>query len=396
MKRRISDLMDHIAESNVEMNMVTPLSSQRIKEITMRNVKKTKRIRRIGSKLLIAAAILSMLAVTAFAAEMIFNAGDVIRDTFGEEFSDNQVEVMNELGASFTPQTITSEGTTITLSAAYADENVLAMYLQVTAPEGTVLPDGIEYDFYDYNTENWNVLELPKGIKYGAYGYSIIIRPLADDDPADNYKNFYVTMHSQSGEGIRFNDGVSKLYHITGIYEQVADAQGDEDAYVPIATGDFTFEVGLCNEAEMISLDVDGLTYGGEKTRTWTHDSPCGDFCNEYLTGETDTETGLPVHSESWEYSVTAGKLVLSALSADWEVSYEATAGFTRGLDFCVVMNDGTIAEMKPSGGRDDGRVRSGTVLFAEPLNFADVDYILIGDEELGQTYKVYLPDAAE
>ena len=146
----------------------------------------------------------------------------------------------------------------------------------------------------------------------------------------------------------------------------------------------------------MISLDVDGLTYGGKKTRAWTHDSPCGDFCNEYLTGETDTETGLPVHSESWEYSVTAGKLVLSALSADWEVSYEATAGFTRGLDFCVVMNDGTIAEMKPSGGRDDGHVRSGTVLFAEPLNFADVDYILIGDEELGQTYKVYLPDAAE
>lgn len=392
MTYKISELLDDYPAEPMEMAINTPLSGKRIREMTMRKVNKNKP-KRILFRVLVAAAIIAALAMTAFAAEKLFGAGDVIRDTFHENLSDDQVEVINDLGASFVPQTISSEGTTMTLAAAYGDENVLFLYLQVVAPEGTVLPDGIEYDFYDYNTENWNVLELPEDIKYGAYGYSISIQPLADADPTDNRKDFYVTMHGQTGAGIRFNDGVSKLYHITGIYEQVADADGDRDAYAPILTGDFTFDVGLCNKAEMVDLNVDGLTYGGAKTRAWTHDSPCGAFCDEFLTGERDAETGLPIHSESWEISVTARRLALSSLSADWEVTYEATDGHTCGLEFFVVMKDGTIVEMKATGGRDDGHTSSGTVIFAEPINFAEVDYILIGDPDVGEPYKMYLTE---
>lgn len=392
MTRKISDLLDAYPVEPIEMETNTPLSGKRIREMTMRKVNKNKP-RRTLFRVLVAAAIIAALSMTAFAAEKLFAAGDIIREEFDNNLSDGQVDIINDLGASFTPQTITSEGTTITLSAAYADENVLAMYFQVTAPEGTVLPDGIEYDFYDYNTEFWNVLELPKDVKYGAYGYSVNILPLTDDDPTDNQKNFYVTIHSQSGEGIKFNDGVSKLYHITGIYEQVVDVDGDMDAYAPIVSGDFSFDVGLCNQAEMIALKVDGLHYGGSKTRTWTHDSPCGTFCDEYLTGEMDAETGLPIHSEDWQISVTARKLVISSLSADWEVSYEATGGYTCGLEFNVIMKDGTTVDMKITGGRDNGSVRSGTVIFTEPIDFAEVEYIEVGDPEVGEPYKLYLTE---
>ena len=397
MNRKISDLMDHIGETNVELDMLTPLSSQRIKEITMKKVKKNNSVRRFGVRLLIAAAIISMMAVTAFAAENVFQAGDWFRGLFNDEISDGQVEVINELGADFAPQTITSEGTTITLSAAYGDENVLFMYFRVVAPEGTVLPDGITYDFYDYNTQNWNVLELPEGVDYAKHGYSLDIEPLADADPSDNHKDFLVKIESQSGNGIRFNDGKSKLYHITGIYEQVTDVDGDEDAYVPLATGDFTFDVGLCNAAEMIELDVGGLTYGGDKTRTWTHDSPCIESCSEELTGETDPVSGLPIHSESWTYSVTAKSLRITQISAEWECEYTCDYGFIYGLDFVVVMKGGSrIEALSGIGNLDGGTWSKGTAVFTEPLDLEQVDYILIGDEELGQTYKVFLPDAAE
>lgn len=394
---KISDLMDRITETNVELDMVTPLSSQRIKELTMKNVRKTRRVHRFSVRLLVAAAVISMLAVTAFAAEDLFRAGDWFRDLFAEEISDSQVEVINDLGASFTPQTVISEGTTITLSSAYGDENVLFLYLQVTAPEGTVLPDGINYDFYDYNMDDWNVLELSEDADYSLGGYSIDIKPLADEDPTDNQKDFHVTIESQSGEGIRFNDGVSKFYHITGIYEQVADAEDDHDAYVVIAPGSFTFDVGLCNQAEMIDLKVDGLTYGGAKSRTWTHDSPCDTMCSANLTGETDPETGLPIHAKSWNYSVTARKLRITQLSADWSCDYDCDICISCGLDFMVVLKDGSKIIAIPGIGDSHADTWSaGTAVFAEPLDFDQVDYILIGDEELGQTYKIYLSDVGE
>lgn len=79
MKRRISDLLEGIREDTVELNTQTPLSSNRIKELTMSKInseKKTHNTKRIAFRILVAAAAISLLTVTAFAAENVFGAGD--------------------------------------------------------------------------------------------------------------------------------------------------------------------------------------------------------------------------------------------------------------------------------------------------------------------------------
>lgn len=412
MNRRISDLMDHIGETYVEVNMVTPLSSQRIKEITMRNVKKANSVRRGGMRLLFAAAIIAMLVVTAFAAENVFKAGDWFRGLFDEEISDGQVEVINDLGRVFEEQTQTNEGTTVIMHAAYGDAYVLHLYLSVEAPEGTVLPDDILYTFHDGNAEyaedeeRYRLLSPGKDAPYKTISQQIEIEALPDDDPGDNKKDFHVLVNGQAGTKCNFNDGYTKYFNISGIWQQIPNMNEDEDGYEMLASGTFSFEVGLTEAAEMIELkEAEGFVYGGEKSETWTHDSPCLNFCEQNLTGETDPETGLPVHSESWVYQVTVKKLSISPMSVEWEVEYTCDNDqLGCGLEFCVVMKDGSQVKAGAVGSRSDAPpwltggpgIGEGLNYFNVPIDLAEVDYILIGDEELEQTLKVYLPDAAE
>ena len=273
--------------------------------------KQEKKGKRMAFRLLVIAAAISLITMTAFAAEEYFNVGEIIRGMFREDFSDSQAEVVNQLGGDFQPETQTSEGTTVTLAAAYGDAYTLHLYLQVEAPEDTVLPDGILYDFCDWNAidfsakDHWENLKPGENAPYDTISRSMDIEPLADDDPTDNKKDFHVTISGQPGTDCKFNDGYSKFFNMTGIYQQVLDVDGDEDGYVQLAPGNFSFDVGIVNEVESIQLDVDGLTYGGHKTRSWTHDSPCSPLCDEELTGETDPETGLPIHAEEWDYEVT-------------------------------------------------------------------------------------------
>lgn len=418
MKRRISDLLEDIVDDTVELSSETPLSSQRIKELTMSKINKEKKPRngkRIAFRILAAAAAVSLVTLTAFAAENIFGAGDWFRDILGrrleedrqfiqqeglditpqETVSQEQIEVVNELGQVFQETSIESEGTTMTLTAAYADANVIHLYFQAEAPEGTVLPDGILYQFYDYNSEDWNILELPEGAPYEMSGYFVDVEALPDADPTDNRKDFYVTIYAQSGMEMKFNDGVSKLYHITGIYEQVVDMNGDEDGYVRLAPGEFTFDIGIANETKVVELDVAGLTYGGNKSRTWTHDTPCNVSCQEYLTGENDPDTGLPIHAESWDYTVTPKRLAISPLSADWVCDYTCSdERAVYSLSFRVVMKDGSSPLLLDGGGsyNDEECMSSGTEFFSTPIDLDQVDYILIGDPDINSTYKVYLP----
>jgi len=421
-KRRISDLLDGIPAESMELNPSTPLSSQRIKELTMMKIHQNeKKKRRIGVKLLALAAAISMLGVTAFAAEEVFGAGDFFRNilgiqlqesrdhaeengldvTYAETISENQIEVVNELGQVFEAQTYTDQGTTMTMTAAYADENIVHMYLKMEAPEGTVLPDDILYTFCDWNAEpledgeGYRMFTVAEDAPYDSIGFtSDCIQVLPDSNPADNKKEFLVTLTNSFSEVVKFNDGYSKYLHINGIYEQVVNVNGDEDGYTLIAPGSFTFDFGMANEAEAIALDVRGLTYGGEKSRSWTHDSPCIPLCDEKLTGQTDPATGLPVHAESWSYTVTAEKLNLSPLSASWECSYDCDdSGKSFGLAFSVVLKDGTTVPKLNIGGSWDGEGTSGgTTYFAVPVDMVQVDYILLGDPEIDSTHKIYLP----
>lgn len=423
MKRRISDMLDDFPAENFELKESTPLSSQRIKELTMRKItKKTeKKSSRAAVKILALAAAISMLGVTAFAAEEIWGAGDFFRNilgiqleeqqdyarengldvTYPETVSEEQIQVVNALGQVFEEQSYTDQGTTMTMTAAYADENIVHMHLKLEAPEGTVLPDDIIYQFCDWNAidfeseKRYRMITVAEEAPYDSIGYiSDGIKALPDEDPTDNKKEFLVTLTNSFSEKVKFNDGYSKYLNVAGIYRQDVNVNEDEDGYTLLAPGNFSFDFGMVNEVQAVELDVNGLTYGGDKTRTWTHDSRCDDFCNDVLTGETDADTGLPVHSESWNYTVTARMLNLSPLSAKWECAYECDneqMGYQLG--FQVVLKDGTtVPKLHIGGGYDGDGFSGGTDYFAVPIDMEQVDYILLGDPEISSTHKIYLP----
>lgn len=391
----------------------------------MSKIENKKKPKRIAFRVLVAAAVIAMLTLSAFAAEEIFGAGDWFRGilsaqlaedqvraekegvTIRETLSESQIKVVNDLGKVFEAQTQTSEGTTVTMHAAYGDAYILHLYFRVEAPEGTVLPDGILYDFCDHNAidysdpDHFQMLKPEKNAPYDAISYSMDIEILPDEDPADNKKDFHVTIHGQSGTKAKFNDGISKYFSMTGIYQQIPDVNMDEDGYVQLAPGNFSFDIGMANEVQTIKLDADGFAYGGEKIRIWTHNSPCIESCEEELTGETDPETGLPTHSETYNYEVQVDNVSISPLSADWQVKYTCdNAQMSFGLDFRVVMKDGTSpitylasATDRVPAENDGVGLSVGTTYFTIPIDLEEIDYILIGDEELGETCKLYLPE---
>ncbi|MGM9599957.1 MAG: hypothetical protein ACI3W5_00040 [Faecousia sp.] len=402
MKYNISDLLDQFDAQDVELTGISPLSSQQIKEITMKKVNGTyKRKSKIFRKIFIAAAIIASLAVSAFAANQTLGAGDWFRSE--KNLSESQMELVNELGESFQPQTYTNQGTTIEAKAAYAEDHVLYLYLSVTTPEGTVLPDGVTYDFVDrsvatdYSDPNaFHCNHLGGNAPYKALYNFMKVIALKDDDPTDNKKDFIVELTTQTNQETNFIDGYTKFLPILGIYEQVFNVNGDEDGYRLIAPCDFRVDITLNHPMEQVSLDVDGICFGGVKTRTWTHDSKCLGACEEFLTGQTDPETGLPIHEETYEYNVTARTLTLSPLSASWRNDCECSnSNMALGLAFRIVMKDGSTVEISTVNFgqiRPDNTECAGTSIFAAPIDLDDVDYVLIGDSKVGETYKVYLP----
>ncbi len=428
MKRRISDMLDGYQVQSVDFNNGTPLSPERIKELTMQKINHNeKKGKRTSFRFLVVAAVIAALTMTVVAAEEIFGAGDWFREILNiqlekdagraeqigenvqETISDGQIEVVNDLGKVFEEQTQTSQGTTVTMHAAYGDASILHLYFSVEAPAGTVLPDDILYTFHDGNAEytkeeeRYIPLTPDENAPYDTISQFVDVEALPDENPGDNKKDFHVVINGQMETECRFNDGYSKYFHIRGIWQQVVNVNEDEDGYELLAPGEFAFDVGLTGEPEVIQLkEAEGFSYGGEKSRTWTHDSPCLQVCGEDMTGETDPDTGLPIHSETWNYKVTVKKLTISSMGVESHVEYtcdDRWKGF--GLYCKVVMKDGTSPATGEYGSGSDRPIEEdggigeswGISYFNVPIDLKAVDYILIGDEELGQTMKLYLPE---
>lgn len=91
MRRNISDLLDQYPAEDVELGGFTPYSPSRIKEITMNNIENrelrpnqtAKRFK--PARLLLAAAVVAALSVSALAAGHFFKAGEQFQDFFTPE-----------------------------------------------------------------------------------------------------------------------------------------------------------------------------------------------------------------------------------------------------------------------------------------------------------------------
>ena len=300
MNKRISDLLDHYTDESVDLTSNSPLSSARIKELTMKKIteKRTSRLRRLPVRIAAAAAIVAALTVSALAAARIFGAGDLMQGLFrqwaNEPLTTTQVETLNGMGHVFDGSeeySVTSNGATMTPVAALADEDCYYLQLRVEAPEGTVLPDldwDTEGDYTLYGIGSGTSMEL--GLAYGSYhgtdlpfssavdvfgsgfvqyagGRSYGCTTLPDDDPTDNVKDIVLTFYSENFKDIRLNDGKAKKLHIKGLWVQRRD-EDDSVGWVatPVFRGDFILDIGGSFESQVATIDCGGAEWTDPST----------------------------------------------------------------------------------------------------------------------------------
>ena len=380
MKRNISDLLDRYPAEDVELGGNSPYSSNRIKEITMKNIHTETKSRKRGFKparLLVAAAVAAAFTVSALAAGRLLG-GELFGDVFSrgnDSLTPGQMETIDRLVQTFegqdgaAPAAVTDNGASITPLAALADENVYYLRLRVEAPEGTALPDldwerdGACYQLFGPEADDHLTLEPAEGA-YPAdtFGYQLNFRPLPDSEPNDNVKEFVVQFTNLSDDGIALNDGVSKQLTIHGLWTQDSDK-----AYTSIFTGEFAFDIGLNFQSQLLDLAVDGLTWS-----TRAEDEFRG---VAYDVTNTVKQMSLSPLSLSYRYTTT--------LPADnnW---IDAGLGPVE-----IVLTDGTSIPCIHGRDTDLGNSQAGTrelegfVVFDQPLDLSQVDHLQYGDNKI-------------
>ena len=147
MKRRISDLMKELRVEDVELEYNAPLSSRRIEELTMNKItKKETKPKHIGFRLLIAAAVIMALAVTAFAAGggVEWFMGYFARNS-KTELSAGQIEFIDENAVELN-QSQTIGDYTVTLESYISGGSEVYLKMSIQAPADIGLSK-YEYSF---------------------------------------------------------------------------------------------------------------------------------------------------------------------------------------------------------------------------------------------------------
>lgn len=380
MKRNISDLLDRYPAEDVELGGNSPYSSNRIKEITMKNIRTETKSRKRGFKparLLVAAAVAAAFTVSALAAGRLLG-GELFGDVFSrgnDSLTPGQMETIDRLVQTFegqdgaAPAAVTDNGASITPLAALADGNIYYLRLRVEAPEGTALPDldwerdGACYQLFGPEAADRLTLEPAQGAyPADAFGYQLNFRPLPDSEPNDNVKEFVVQFTNLSDDGIALNDGVSKQLTIHGLWTQDSDK-----VYTPIFTGEFAFDIGLNFQSQLLDLAVDGLTWS---------------------TRAEDEFRGV-----AYDVTNTVKQMSLSPLS----LSYRYTTTLPKDNNWIgaglgpveIVLKDGTAIPCIHGCDTDVGDSQTGTrelegfVVFDQPLDLSQVDYVQYGENKI-------------
>jgi len=345
MKRHISDLMDYI-QPDIPMTGAAPLSSQRIKELTMSKVKKNTR-KRLSFRVLLVAAILAALGVTAVAADQLWGVSGIFMGSFNDELEPERIELVDDLGAPF-PNGITDNGATVTPVSLLGDDTYFHLHLRVEAPAGTVLPDDIMYQLDGMGASEKLTLDVPRDI-YKDISGEIKVETLPDEDPTDNVKEFMIRWYNiDEHVDLRFNDGVSKILTIPGLWEQT-----EAKEYREIFTGAFSFDIGRYQLVTLAQADVAGLSAwcsgaGSQVTLQSMTLSPLG---IRYL-----YTADMPENSTQYPYG-----------------------------EFEIVMKDGTRFQTRRSGvGIDpDTGAYGSSAQFYEYIPLEDIAYILFGEHKI-------------
>lgn len=377
MKKRISDLLDTYQDDSVELSGPTPLSSARIKELTMNKINETKTAKkavRLTTRLLAAAAAVAALTASAMAVNYAIGAGGLMQGFFtqdGGALTTGQIENLDQVGQTFEGG-VTDNGATITPIAALADEHCYYLRLRIEAPEGTVLPD-LDPDadgYYQLEGMQWPEEEMTFTSENGEniMGIGCTLEWQPDSDPADNVKEVVLRFTAQGTEPAVFNNQEGKILTIRGLW-----IQSPGKAYTPVFTGNFALNVGGAFEPRSLTVDCGGADH--------------------------IDETGLG-------YTVWLDRIELTPLSISmWyrdnvkpdqtsRVHFGGSSGICEGLQ--IVLKDGTVAfDNVPTWTYDpadlnwdaatmlaDGPINDRNCYdpFDQPLDLDQVDYLKFGD----------------
>lgn len=297
MNKRISDLLDHYADEGVDLTGDSPLSSARIKELTMNKITEERkpRLLRLPARIAAAAAIVAALTVSALAAAQIFGAGDLMQGLFNqwtdEPLTTTQVEILNGMGRVFDGSeeySVTSNGATITPIAALADGDAYYLRLRIEAPEGTVLPDldgetkgryvlhgpgrqdtgerlHLEVPDSYYDQVRLSTAYVTPGMREVARGMAWNYYTLPDDDPTDNVKELVLILFSIEYKDIPYNDGVPKRLTVGGLWIEPPRTE-EKEHYTEVFRGTFTFDIGSHFESQVATINCGGAEWSDPAT----------------------------------------------------------------------------------------------------------------------------------
>ena len=365
MAYNIYDLMDTVQDDTVALPEDKTVDTGRIKALTRQKLRQQaqrpagQRTGRFTRGLLIAAAAAVMCTATVAAARL--GVADSFKGYFGD-LTAAEKQLVEQHGTTDMPAPVTSNGTTITLLAAYGDAYNCYVRLRVAAPEGTVLriPDSqTEGDLMLRGTEEDGILETAD-YDFSGMGYSV---KWEDSIPGDNTLEGVVYMGSQMlsddaaqwvGETkMRFDDGRPKWLHITGL--AVYSASLGQYAET-VLEGDWRFELpDLSAQAAPIEVDAGGLTVES-------------------------TEPGRMIYLDAFRISSTYIQVKYDSDSID---DFDAPPCEPEG-GWALVLDDGTevtLGSEDPQGGGWNNSHVDIFYRFAAPIDVTQVDHIRFGDQ---------------
>lgn len=351
MKRNISDLMEHIAPEEAILSGDCPLDARRIREITMDKIEtKRKPIRKWGARLLLAAAITTMLAMSVFAVEDILTYDNWFRDFFsGKEvvadISENQLALLDNSITQIN-QSVTSNGYTVTLETAITDGYVAYFTFRVDAPEGVVL-DSRRYDFVEFPLDMFGE-DLDDGNRTAR---SASWRMLEDNDPTDNSVSLLLELSINDPESVSaslINQEEKTI--ILNTFEMLVEPEG---LFETQAKGEWRFDFRL-PDTDLVSQEIEMLTLPVRCTaQRW-------------------------LGQQKFDIAVQITSFRLRGLTATLIVQ-EPLTGFWEGVDLddiYIILKDGSQVRGRLTHGLLQGDVWVQNLKFDVPISFADVDYI--------------------
>lgn len=375
MKHSISDLLDQYPAEAVALEQDAPLSSSRIKAMTMSRITQSvPRKRHTFIRPLVAAALAAALSISAMAAGNLFGVGDWFKGVFersGPTLTTGQMDTINEIGKVI-GTTIADNGASLTPLAILADENVCYVRLRVAAPEGTALPDldpeaQGQYQLFGNSAGEYLSLSPAPG-SYQNYGCSISCEWLPDEDPSDPIKEAVLIITvSNVSDDLVFNDGISKELTIHGLWIQSPD-----NVYTPVFKGNYSFDIGLDFESRVISLDCKGFI--------WQN--------TEYGYTNTLEKMELSPLSLSYRYATTLQEngWIFPTVGALRIVLKDGTVFFERSGDPALFIGGSFQPEGKSTDIQNADHpvwAREDYDFFDTPLDLSQVDYIQYGDHIL-------------